>query len=82
MKLFDYLFEKEIHPLDFAKTVGLQATTIHRIVAGMSPHLVNARKIVEATDGLVSYDDLIPEVKRKKTRRKRNDRKKLARSGD
>ena len=66
MKLYDYLLENEILPIEFARKVGMQVNSIYRIIGGLSPTLNNAHRIVKATDGQVDYEDMLRLVPRKK----------------
>lgn len=57
--LREYLFKKKIKLDDFAKKVGVNRSTLHRIMKGESdPSLSIAIKIVKATQNKVSYEKL------------------------
>ena len=60
MNLREYLFKKKIKHEDFAKKVGINRSTLHRIMSGISdPSLSLATKIVKATKGQVSYEEIV-----------------------
>lgn len=59
MTLSDFLSAKGLKPAAFARTVGLSASTVTRILDGSRrPTLDVALKIVRATDGKVSCEEL------------------------
>ena len=59
MNLREYLFKKKIKHEDFAKKVGVARSTLHRIMIGKSdPSLSLAIKIVNATKGQVTYEEI------------------------
>lgn len=59
MHLRKYLFEKKIKHEDFAKKVGINRITLYRIMSGISdPSLSLAIKIVKATKGNVTYEEI------------------------
>lgn len=59
MTLSDYLTAERIKPAAFARKAGLAASTITRILDGTRRPLLDvAVKIVRATDGRVSFEDL------------------------
>ena len=67
MKLDRYLWENKISQKDFSKSIGISLRCLWLIVHNQStPSLLNAMKIVKATDNQVSYEDLLSESDRKK----------------
>lgn len=59
MDLREYLFKKKIKHEDFAKRVGTTRRTLFYIMAGTSnPKFSLIKKIVEATNGQVTYEDI------------------------
>lgn len=59
MDLRDYLFLARINFEDFAKYIGTTRRSLHYIMNGSAnPKLSLVRKIVKATDGQVTYDDI------------------------
>lgn len=60
MDLNEYLWRYGIRQKDFADEVGLSQRTISLFVSRMvSPSLENAIKIVELTDGEVTFKELV-----------------------
>lgn len=70
MKLREYLDKFGILIGTFSKKSGVHAPTIHRIIQGEDMMLSTAAKLVKASNGFVTYDDLL--------RKKRAPRKKPA----
>jgi DNA-binding XRE family transcriptional regulator len=67
MKLDRYLWENKISQRDFGKEIGLSSRPLWLIVHNIStPCLVTAIKIVKATKGEVSYEDLLNDKDREK----------------
>lgn len=62
MKLDDYLAERDESQSAFARRAGLPQQTVHAICNGAEPRASTARKIIIATGGLVSLDDLQPKA--------------------
>lgn len=60
MTLADYLASQNITAVDFAARIGLSAASLTRIKHG-EQNISRAviRRIVEASDGLISADDLV-----------------------
>ncbi len=59
MTLADYLVSKGLKPASFARQVGVAASTVTRILDGSRrPTLDVAVKIVRATSGEVSFEEL------------------------
>lgn len=61
MKLDDYLYKHRLTQEKFAKMVGISHRTFIRIRDGYDLKLTTAIKIVKATNGEVSYEDLANE---------------------
>lgn len=62
MKLDEYLWRNKIKRKDFAKKTNIEPHSLSNIVNGrVSPKLYTAINIVEATEGIVSYRDLLRE---------------------
>lgn len=67
MKIKDYLSKKS--PVDFASTIGITAAALSQYKSGRRiPRPSIARRIVEATGGQVTYEDLygVPELNKEK----------------
>lgn len=63
MKLDRYLWENKISQKSFSKKIGISLRNLWLIVHNQSsPGLLNAIKIVKATKGKVSYEDLLSET--------------------
>lgn len=58
MKLIDFLNLKQMSPTDFAASINCDSMTIYRILCGNRARLDTAIKIVNFTDGLVTYPEL------------------------
>jgi DNA-binding XRE family transcriptional regulator len=64
MRLSKYLERQGMDYSEFALTIGVDKTTIFRILQGSShPKLSTARKIVAACGGSVTYNDLYAAVR-------------------
>lgn len=60
MRLDLYLARQDESATSFAKRAGVEPSTITRIMNGeRSPSLEVAKKIVDASDGKVTFEDLI-----------------------
>lgn len=60
MILREYLIRKKLTYEDFAVKIGISKRTLIRLMNGQSdPTLSLAKKIVDATSGKVSYDEII-----------------------
>lgn len=59
MKLREYLEKKNLNIHTFAVMSDVHNTSICRVIAGLTPSLQTAVKIVEATKGEVDYKDLL-----------------------
>ena len=60
MQLFEYLLDRGESENAFARRSGIAQSTVNRFILGQAlPSLLNARKIVQTTGGLVQYDDLL-----------------------
>jgi plasmid maintenance system antidote protein VapI len=65
MELDYYLFKNKMKIKDFAEKIGIFPHNVSRIVnRKVTPHLVIAIKIHKATDGLVSYEEMVGEKDR------------------
>ena len=63
MKLDRYLWENKISQKEFSKLIGISLRCLWLIVHQQStPSLLNAMRIVKATDGQVTYEDLLSEI--------------------
>ncbi|HEY9101702.1 hypothetical protein [Chitinimonas sp.] len=63
MKLKDYFKLKPGNRLKLARAAGTEAAYLSQIAGGHKiPSLQLARAIRDATQGQVSYDDLLPEL--------------------
>lgn len=66
MKLYEYLKNKKITQAAFAKQLGVHITHFSKIVLQkQNPSVSLAQKIVDITNGEVSYEDLIIQCERK-----------------
>lgn len=63
MKLRDYLHFNSIGKMEFAKLAKIPYTTFYRVLQGYDISLSLAKRIVDATEGQVSYEDLIKNIK-------------------
>lgn len=59
-----YLVEHKETLRSFALRSGCDKSTLSRVCNGKEPSLANAQKIVAATDGLVTFEDLMPRKRR------------------
>lgn len=66
MDLVDWLIREEIPLTAFCRRFGLNRVTISAILKGADPKLSTAKKIVDATDGEVSYESLLFRILRKR----------------
>lgn len=64
MKLSQYFEDNMINKKAFQKKIGMSSTILYRILNGKPITLATANKIVEATDGQVTYEDLVASQKR------------------
>lgn len=71
MELRRYLFENEMQLKDFADKVGISICSMSQINNKKHyPSRETAKKIIDATDGQVTFDDLYGhELRKKNTRR-------------
>ncbi len=61
MKLSHYLDEKSLNASAFAAVVGVEPSTVTRLLRGeRAPSLALAARIREATGGKVTADDFLP----------------------
>ncbi len=60
MKLREYLAERQESAYAFSRRSGLPQVTVHRYVNGAGASLRNGLIVHEATDGLVTLEDLLP----------------------
>lgn len=64
MDLKTYLQRKNIPPTRWARENGIPAPVISRYLRGVRGlSIYTARKIVEATNGEVGYEDIVKDVK-------------------
>jgi hypothetical protein len=60
MLLKDYLIKQRLNPAMFSKKTGISYTSIYRYLRGSTkPTLKNACIIEKATDGQVTFEDLL-----------------------
>lgn len=72
MKLKKYLADRKESHNQFAKRSGVPSSVVGRICDDddpADPRASTVQKIIHATGGLVSLDDLVPERERRKRRR-------------
>lgn len=64
MQLKEYLFYNRIDIVDFSAKAGISRQLLSRIMNGkcLSFRKDNFEKIVKATDGLVTYQDIVDEA--------------------
>jgi transcriptional regulator with XRE-family HTH domain len=61
MKLAHYLDEKSLNATAFAAAVGVEPSTVTRLLRGeRTPSLALAARIRAATEGKVTADDFLP----------------------
>ena len=66
MELQEYLEKNFIVKSKFAKAVGINPTTLHHILSGkFLPSGKTAQKIVELTNGEVTFEDLFKKKEEK-----------------
>jgi len=70
MELGDYLHFNKLGKSDFASFINMPYGTFYRILNGKEISLRNAWIIVKATNGEVTYDDLLPSDMKKKILKK------------
>ncbi len=59
MTIDEYIARKNLTQADFAQMVGVKQPTVHRWIYGKKfPEPRHARKIVEVTQGQVTFEDL------------------------
>jgi hypothetical protein len=63
MKIREYIEKNRLDPVAFALSIGISVTTIYRYMAGRIPHRKTAYKIEEATNGLVTVEEMMGEKK-------------------
>lgn len=72
MRLSEYLKRHSMSPEAFAAVVGLHPTTVYRLLAGSFPKRTTIKKIVAATKGAITAEDMIAgaeiEISRKSRR--------------
>lgn len=59
MKLSEWMDEKELTQEQAEAVLGIDQTTISRILAGRSCSMLTVGKIVKATEGSVEANDLV-----------------------
>jgi len=63
MNLREYLFRKRIKQNEFAKDSGVSLPTISRVLRGEDLKMSIAKRIVDASKGQISYEDIAQEIK-------------------
>jgi len=58
MKLKEYIVKYRVDPMVLAVKVGISLRSIYRYMDGCAPHFKIACKLEEATDKLVTVEDL------------------------
>ena len=59
MTIGEYLSKYGMTKAGFARRLGITASNLHKIIAGInSPRTTTAQKIVELTNGEVTFEDL------------------------
>lgn len=61
MRLSEYLQERGITKREFAKRAGINTQTLYNILWGREPRLTIACKIIRASEGKISFEELIPQ---------------------
>ncbi len=61
MRLSEYLQERGITKREFAKRAGINTQTLYNILWGREPRLSIACKIIKASEGKISFEELIPQ---------------------
>lgn len=64
MRLKQYLFEKDYKRYEFAEKAGITEKSLWNILRGQDIKLSLAMKIEEATEGLVTCQDLAQDIKK------------------
>lgn len=57
-KLRDYIVGQGLKDYEFAKLAGIHRVVLSRVLNGQTPSAETARRIVSASHGEVSFDDL------------------------
>ena len=60
MRFPEYLKDRGISKREFAKRAGINVQTIYNILWGREPRLTIACKIIKASEGKISFEELIP----------------------
>lgn len=68
MQIKEYLFYNDLSVSDFAKMVDVHRQTLYKIINGQTKNLNTdvVEKIVEGTNGQVTFTDILAESKGKK----------------
>ncbi len=61
MRLSEYLQERGITKREFAKRAGINTQTLYNILWGREPRLTIACKIIKASEGKITFEELIPQ---------------------
>lgn len=77
MKLKTYLADNDLTFEQFAKICNVSKGTIMNILSGRDPKFSTVKKIVEITNGIVSYSDLANLLKDKNENKTKNSKKTL-----
>jgi len=66
MQLKEYLFYNRMTLSEFSKKIGVSKSTVSRLINGVGNTIpiYLMKKVVEATEGKVSYEDIIKEMDR------------------
>lgn len=76
MRLKEYIRKNEISIREFSRRSGVGYAPLYRICNGYDMFLDTAVKIVKATNGEVTYEDLLPTIKRQELQEKSRKTKK------
>jgi len=60
MKITEYMYLNSINAQNLASKAGLSFATVYNVMQGKTINLASAKKLVKATGGLVTYEDLLP----------------------
>ncbi len=60
MRLSEYLKDRGITKKEFARRAGINSQTLYNILWGREPRLTIACKIIKASEGKITFEELIP----------------------
>tara|TARA_R110000765_G_scaffold118888_2_gene213464 strand:+ start:2479 stop:2700 length:222 start_codon:yes stop_codon:yes gene_type:complete len=62
MRIHDFLLKRKLSAREFAAQAGMPVSTLCRIINGdtAQPRIVQQKKIVKASKGLISFSDMWP----------------------